>query len=77
MSLAWVMPLHWGLVSQTINVSGLATISAEIGPIQGQGKTIPVKASGETGNVSGSGKIGNVGGSGRTEKIKGSGNICG
>jgi hypothetical protein len=59
-----LMPLHWGQVSRTVNVSGADPASSAIGPTEGEGGTRPRK---------GRAKIKLIAGSGGTKSLKGSG----
>jgi len=77
MSLCQYWPLHWGEVDQLIIVNGLTAINADVGPVEGQGKSGPVKGTGGSPNVSGTGGFRKTGGSGGVGKIRGSGGGCG
>jgi len=71
------MPLHWGLVSITIDPSKADAESGVIAPLEAEGKSIPLTGSAQPKSIVGMGGSRKIKSGGKAQSTKGSGGVCG
>jgi len=71
-----LLPLHWGLVNRTLNISGVQPTGKILEPIKGADVIQPLSASALLKKVSGTGSVGGIKGSGTTKIVRGRGRLC-
>lgn len=71
-----LLPIHWGLVNRTLNISGVEPRSKILEPVKGEDSVSALTGRGLIKKVAGIGSVKGLKGSGITKKVGGRAKLC-